>query len=234
MASNSTTILDEFGTADDWVELCNISNGPISLKGRYLTDNLALPNKWALPDTVMSANSFLIVWADDQPAQGRLHAPYKLDKAGEQIGVFDSTASGFVLIDSVTFGAQQTDVSFARQPNGTGSFAACTTPTPGWSNTPASAVEQMAATPQTTKLIGNYPNPFNPETVVSYWLSDIGKIDLRVYDILGREVRTLVEEAQYPGRHSVTFNASRLASGIYVCRLTAGGTASSIKMMRVN
>ena len=76
--------------------------------------------------------------------------------------------------------------------------------------------------PRQFSLRQNYPNPFNPSTVISYELPIGVFVSLRVYDILGREVKSLVKERQAPGIHSVTFNASSLSSGIYFYKLDAG------------
>jgi tetratricopeptide (TPR) repeat protein len=79
--------------------------------------------------------------------------------------------------------------------------------------------------------LGNYPNPFNPTTIINYQLSKSGHVTLKVYDILGREVATLVNENQNPGIHSTTFDASKLASGVYFYRLTAPGINQVKKML---
>jgi len=81
------------------------------------------------------------------------------------------------------------------------------------------------------KLFQNYPNPFNPSTVIQYQLPQAGKITLKVYDILGREVKTLVNQFQQSGNHKVTFNASVLASGIYFYRIISNNFISTKKMI---
>jgi photosystem II stability/assembly factor-like uncharacterized protein len=73
------------------------------------------------------------------------------------------------------------------------------------------------------RLLQNYPNPFNPSTVVSYQLPVVSRVDLRVFDLLGREVAVLVNEEKPPGSYTMTWDASDLPSGVYFCRLTAGG-----------
>src|SRR5690606_34320058 len=76
----------------------------------------------------------------------------------------------------------------------------------------------------------NYPNPFNPETVISYRLSVTGFISIKVYDVLGREISTIINEEKPPGDYKIEFDASKynLSSGVYFCELTIKGDASSI------
>lgn len=81
------------------------------------------------------------------------------------------------------------------------------------------------------ELYKNYPNPFNPETVISYELARGGKVELRIYDILGNEVTVLKNEYQSHGRHEVRWNASGLPSGIYIYRIKADEFSSSGKMI---
>jgi 1,4-alpha-glucan branching enzyme len=88
-------------------------------------------------------------------------------------------------------------------------------------------------TPSATALIGNYPNPFNPTTVVGYQLAVFGPVRLAVYDILGREVAVLVDGAMPAGRHSATFDASGMSSGVYLIRMQAGTQSFTRKMMLV-
>jgi hypothetical protein len=71
-------------------------------------------------------------------------------------------------------------------------------------------------------LYSNYPNPFNPNTVIRFSLSVAGMTNLKVYDILGREVATLVNEELKPGTYEVDFDGTNYSSGVYYYRLTAG------------
>ncbi|MCL5029783.1 MAG: T9SS type A sorting domain-containing protein [Bacteroidetes bacterium] len=80
-------------------------------------------------------------------------------------------------------------------------------------------------------LFQNYPNPFNPSTTISYQLSAVSKVSLKVYDVLGREVATLVNEVQSPGEYVKTLHATSLPSGIYLYKLTAGNFVSTKKMI---
>jgi hypothetical protein len=80
-------------------------------------------------------------------------------------------------------------------------------------------------------LAQNYPNPFNPSTTIKYELPHSSVVRLSVYDMLGREVSVLVDERRDAGVHEIKFNASGLASGVYVYRLQAGDFVSSKQLL---
>ena len=86
-------------------------------------------------------------------------------------------------------------------------------------------------TPATNSLSRNYPNPFNPSTMISYEIANAEQVRLSVYNVLGQEVMVLVNEAQNAGIHNVQFQAGTLASGIYMYRLEAGSFTSTHKMI---
>lgn len=137
MASNRLTIADEAGDFDDWVELYNADSLPVQVGGMYLSDNPDLPQKWRIPAqqpglTQVPAKGFLVIWLDDEPAEGMLHAPFKLDAAGEYLSLY--TADGKWL-DSIAFGKQSQDVSLSRATDG-GLPWGLHAPTPGRSNDP--------------------------------------------------------------------------------------------------
>jgi len=83
------------------------------------------------------------------------------------------------------------------------------------------AVHEPASVPATFRLDQNYPNPFNPTTIISYNLPTSSLVTIKVYDVLGRELKTLINERQVAGEHSVRFDGSGLPSGVYFYRTEA-------------
>lgn len=93
------------------------------------------------------------------------------------------------------------------------------------------AVKKPPPVPREFELLQNYPNPFNPTTVIRFVVRSSGFVSLKVYDVLGREVATLVDGSESAGTHSVVFNGSKLASGVYFYRLAAPGINLVRKML---
>lgn len=93
--------------------------------------------------------------------------------------------------------------------------------------------EEEGFTPSTIQLNQNYPNPFNPNTTISYSIDNPGEVSLKVYNLLGKEVATLVNGTQASGNHSIVWNASNVPSGVYMYRLTSGSTQLSRRMMLI-
>ncbi len=92
-------------------------------------------------------------------------------------------------------------------------------------------VEESEGIPKVFNLAQNFPNPFNPTTVVTYQLPVASNVELTIFDVLGQEVARLVHGRKPAGSHQATFDASGLASGIYIYRLTAGSFVQSRKMV---
>ncbi|MEJ5304770.1 MAG: T9SS type A sorting domain-containing protein [Ignavibacteria bacterium] len=80
-------------------------------------------------------------------------------------------------------------------------------------------------------LIGNYPNPFNPQTKIRFSIKETGKVLLTVHDILGTHIATLIDEVKPQGKYEVTFDGGTLPSGTYIYRLTSNGFTSVKKML---
>ncbi|MBI5464886.1 MAG: T9SS type A sorting domain-containing protein [Ignavibacteriales bacterium] len=93
-----------------------------------------------------------------------------------------------------------------------------------WGNVLTEVSESRSLIPTTPILYQNYPNPFNPTTEIRFTLQVSSFTLLKVYDVLGREVATLVDQEKEPGYYSATFNADKLPSGIYIARLSVAPT----------
>ncbi|MEZ5196597.1 MAG: lamin tail domain-containing protein [Bacteroidales bacterium] len=137
MADNDTIIADPQGEYEDWIELYNGGEQYIDMGGKYLTDFFYDPTKHQVSDnspdsTIILPGGFLLLWADSDGADGILHLEMKLSATGEQIGVYD--ADGITVLDSLTFGAQSTDISFGRKSDGHEDWIFMTQSTPGESN----------------------------------------------------------------------------------------------------
>jgi hypothetical protein len=100
-----------------------------------------------------------------------------------------------------------------------------------WFDVVLDANETGGASPTEFALEQNYPNPFNPATTIKFSIPEQSRVTLKIYDVLGREVSTLVNEVRNAGNHEVNFDASNLASGMYIYSIKAGDYNASKKMM---
>ncbi len=230
LADNVNSLTDPNGEHDDWVELYNKGAEPVLLSGKYLTDNPTKLNKWMFPiadSIIINPDEFLLVWLDDQTTQSGLHASFKLSKSGEYIAIVEN--DGVSIIDSLSFGPQLTDVSFGRYTDGADNWVFML-PTPGQNNVFTDVKDDIIPIEYN---IAAYPNPFNPTTTISYSLPYANNTVIKIYDILGREIATLVNEYKTAGSYSISFNASMLSSGIYLCRIESGKFVSTKKIIMV-
>ncbi|MCA1802944.1 MAG: T9SS type A sorting domain-containing protein, partial [Rhodothermaceae bacterium] len=99
--------------------------------------------------------------------------------------------------------------------------------------TPTSDAREFSDLPVEFALEQNYPNPFNPTTNINYSLPEASDVTLTVYNIQGQRVATLVNNRVEAGRHTVSFDAGTLASGLYLYRITTGGFSQTAKMMLI-
>ena len=96
---------------------------------------------------------------------------------------------------------------------------------------PKAGLVHESTSPSTFALNANYPNPFNPTTTISFSLPSQLETKLHIFDVIGREVATLVDGLQEAGEHQISFDASQLSSGVYYYRLQAGGNVEIHKMV---
>lgn len=144
MASNIYTQLNpDYSDFEDWIELYNSGDTPVSLSGIFLTDDFRAPLKWQLPHyAVIPPKGFFIIWADDLNHDN--HASFKLFENGEQIGLYRSDGT---VIDSVSFGRQLDDVSYGRFPDGSDNWCFFAQPTFNRSNAAPGISSSSQASP---------------------------------------------------------------------------------------
>jgi len=100
-----------------------------------------------------------------------------------------------------------------------------------YSQTPTGIDQTDYSLPEKYSLHQNYPNPFNPSTVIKYAVGSKQFVSLKIYDVLGNELATLVNEEKPAGNYEVNFNASKLSSGVYFYRIQAGSFVETKKMI---
>ena len=230
LAKNDSVNQDPAGDYDDWLEIYNPTDILIPLDGLYLTDDLTRPTHWAFPDTSIAPLGYILVWCDDEPVEGLMHATFKLSVNGEQIGLYHRDME--TPIDTLTYSEQEADISYGRYPDGSENWMQLIYPSPGATNS-LTAVHnhETPGIPTDFALDNNYPNPFNSTTVIRFAMPKSAVALLRVYDILGREVGTLKNEKLEAGYYSVIFDGSELSSGIYFYRFEAENFAATVKML---
>lgn len=173
MAYNTGLVVDEDGSASDWIELFNASGHAISTAGLHLSDDPATPLKWELPAVTLDAGEYLIVWADE--GDGDDHANFKLDAQGETLVLaYDDTT----FVDQVTFDAQYPIYTHGRLPNGTGPFQRLT-PTFGTFN-------RNSDDQDVSRVFQVWPNPANDQV---FAIVDVdGPFEVSVFRADGKHV----------------------------------------------
>ncbi len=184
MADNTLTLADPADSQyEDWFELYNPGTNAVDVGGYYLTDNLTNKDQFLIPNNghyLVPAGGYLLVWADGETGQNStnradLHAGFALGKGGEAIGLF---AADGTMIDAVTFGAQTSNVSEGRFPNGAANIYSMPTPTPRAANiipntppTLAAISNRLVTLGQTLSLTALGSDSDSPAQILDYSLS---------------------------------------------------------------
>lgn len=200
LAVNQSGQTDGNGKNEDWIELYNTTSSALNLSGLHLSDSYSNPNKYTFPaNTIIPANGFLTLWADeDNGSAGEIHCNFKLSASGEQLMLSKNSA----VLDSITFGPQNADISVGRCPDGTGSFGTLNIPTFNSSNCAVGINELSKA-----YALIIYPNPASDEVTLSTNAPDT--LSLKIINTLGN---TVYQEKFYKRTH---INTSGLNAGIY-------------------
>lgn len=215
LADNAATVTDPSGSFEDYIELYNNTATNLSLKDLYLSDSYTNLLKWQFPDeATIAPHDYLIVWADEDGSEIGYHASFKLSASGERLIL--SYANGLV-VDSMSFAEQATDISYQRCPDGTGDFVSYT-PTFNNQNCVMSSTQQVE-----DHIFNIYPNPNNGHCSVR---SDGQNIEsLVVYNALGQRVYAWQGTGQ-----QAEMDLSSLPAGIYSVLVNAYAGVKMVKL----
>ncbi|AUC80993.1 CotH kinase family protein [Lacinutrix sp. Bg11-31] len=215
MADNGTTIADQDGEFDDWIELYNNSSQTLSLDNLYLSDDSTDPLVWEFPTgTTIAPDSYLIVWCDKDEEQVGLHADLKFSSGGEEAVL--SYADGTV-IESITFGAQTEDMGYARIPNGIGNFV-IQAPTYNGNNESLSVDDFNLH-----NYLKVFPNPTNGLLTIKN--SNVSINTVAVYNTIGQ----LLYKNNYSNSNQIELDFSTYSKGIYMVNIN---NTTTLKIVR--
>ncbi len=212
LADNTLLQKDEYSNREDWIEIYNTTNTLLDLSNVYLTDDYSTPMKWKFPSgTTIKPNSYVMVWADDDSSEVIYHTNFILNKSGEKLMLSYSST----ILDSITFGAQASNITYGRCPNGSGPFISL----------PANSYNSENCTVglQEFNILKNeitvYPNPANNEFMVSMKNSNT-PVDIDIINAIGQTVYTATI------KNTLSVNTESWHSGIYFIRV--GGSVTKL------
>jgi hypothetical protein len=195
---------DEQGDHDDWLELFNTSNSPIDLAGLFITDDNGDRLKHMLYNNgepwLLPPGGYQLLWADEEPLEGKTHVGFKLSSSGDKVGIYQVTGGDTVQLFYETFPFQSSGYSLARLPNGIGPFSLTSKITPA-------AVNE--GTPAELTL---YPNP--AQNTVKLLLEE-ENATVSFYDVLGDVTETFV----FSTPHEAALDVTNWPSGFYYLRI---------------
>lgn len=174
LAKNNTDTVNEYGNHEDWIELINLTSEPVNLYGLYLSDDYENPGKYEFPEnTIIQPDDFLLIWADEEDTVSQyLHANFKLSGDGEMLMLGDG--AGLVL-DSLTFGPQEADISWGRCPDGIGGFQDFSITTFGYENYCPDGYTDLNSNLSYVKIV---PNPVTESFIIQTDMDGLSILEL--------------------------------------------------------
>ena len=214
VAKNKNEFTDEWGELEDLIELYNNSNAPISATGLFISDTIGNLFKAELPELLIPAGGYVLLWADEDLDQGFYHVDIKLNEEGEQIVL--STEAG-VIIDSVSFGVQNDVFSYGRYPNGTGNFTDM-----------FSTIQYENSEPSQSVFSADFVIfPVPADDVVYINSTYEAPYTLRLSNTMGQ----ILIETEIETNNMVDMDVSQLGDGVYIVTLIQDGFTTSKKIV---
>ena len=201
----------------------NLQN-PTTYNSQWMQTYTSTTTISGLPPTVVSVslNAIVDAYGTMTLPGGSSHSALRLRRE-TLINGLTSVSYSFVSLS----GAQVSVVAADANPPNSGIITAEST---SYNVAIITSIENIGGLPQNFDLTQNYPNPFNPSTKIEYSIPEETFVQLKVYDILGNEVATLVNQEQSAGSYRADFSGSNLSSGLYIAKLQAGNYSKTIKM----
>ncbi len=200
-ADNESTVQDQWGGFDDWIEVYNNSNQPIDMEGYFLSDKIGDPTLFEFPDTTLLAHEYMIIWCDQGLMEPGLHTFFKLGNSGDDI-LFSNADT--LTIDYLRYALQIPDDSEGRFSNGIGSIS-CMIPTHSESNGEVDGLFEIVEKEPLTV----WPNPATD----AVWISNDSAedVELSIFDIRGK---MMIQTTLRMGNQQIDISA--LAPGMYL------------------
>lgn len=214
LSTNTNGLVDEYNQHEDWIELYNNSNQIVNLDSVYLSNDAANLNKWHFPaGTTITPQGYLTLWADDDASQQILHANFSLNKDSG----FLALSIGNSVLDSLSFTTQQTDTSYGRYPNGTGSFIQMNTTYGAVNNNYPLHVSSYF----NNTAMKVYPNPAHNQVTIE----KEGDFPVSIYRIDG-----LLMYSQQENVHHISLSTADWAPGNYI--IHCGGHNTKLNIVK--
>lgn len=232
LAKNNSTNTDSAGQFEDWIELYNPTNKPVTLDGYFLTDSPDSLMKWKFPNGIsVQPLNYLLLWCDNDLDQSGFHTNFKLNADGEFIAL--TSPDGTTIIDSISFGMQYADTSFGRIPDGASTWSILK-PTPLQKNVFTTLQSEQLL--PTDFSVSAFPNPFNSTSTIRFKLPSAEKVKIIFYNLLGEKLHSIEQEFNSPGIYDIKWlgkdkNGNDVSSGIYLCTIETGNNFKSLKLV---
>jgi len=210
---NNSIIADEDGEFPDYIELYNTSIYSQYIGNLFISDSYDRPTKWRLPDMLLPADTYLLLFADNETGQGPNHVSFTLDADNDQVYLRADVLSGYSIVDSIPFAEIGSDSAYGRLPNGTGPFVILPEPSPGAINLGGDSETE------TTFSIALTNNPGSGVSQLILQLQHTENIDVTLFNMEGRMVYSISDQQLVAGTHIFDIPAYAMMSGNYLIRV---------------
>lgn len=216
LPDNTITVPDGDGEYPDFIELFNYGIYSISLSDLSISDEPNRPTKWFLPDMLVPAGAYVLLFADNETEQGLNHVSFTLDAENDELAIHAPVTSGYAIIDSTSWNDVPADIAWGRLPNGTGPFSLLSYITPGASN------DNDTITLPTSFHVVLTNNPGDGHSTLTMEIPTDELVRLTIYTTEGKSVFTEPSTTLPAGIYSYSLDVTGLGSGTYYIHIVHG------------